>query len=196
MLRTGKQPIEIPGNVTLSVKDRSVIAEGPKGRLEVALPAHINAVAEGKSLRLIRSSETAAAQTFHGLARELINDAVQGVSSGFQKKLEIPGVGFKAAVRGNVVDLGLGSTHPIEYPIPAGITVVVEDGFKLTIDGADRLLVDRVAAEIKNFYPVPALTRDVVGPRTGPARMADVQFAAVLGKTKSLSDFRSQIGWK
>jgi large subunit ribosomal protein L6 len=89
----------------------------------------------------------------HGLARALVNNMVKGVSEGFQKKLEIQGVGFKAVLQGSVINLALGYSHPINYPVPAGIKVVIEEGTKLTIDGADKELVGRVASEIRSYYP-------------------------------------------
>ena len=89
----------------------------------------------------------------HGLARALINNLLKGVSEGFQKKLEIQGVGFKAAVQGPVINLSLGFSHPINYPIPAGIKIVVDENTKVTIEGADKELVGRVAAEIRSYYP-------------------------------------------
>ena len=102
---------------------------------------------------VIKGIDTAEAKAMHGLARALVNNMVKGVSEGFQKKLEIQGVGFKANLQGSVINLALGSSHPINYPVPAGIKVVVEEGTKLTIDGADKELVGRVASEIRSFYP-------------------------------------------
>jgi large subunit ribosomal protein L6 len=89
----------------------------------------------------------------HGLARALINNMVTGVSVGFQKKLEIQGVGFKAAVSGNNVNLTLGYSHPITYALPAGVKVVVEENTKLTVDGPSKEAVGRVAAELRSYYP-------------------------------------------
>jgi len=89
----------------------------------------------------------------HGLARALINNMVKGVSEGFEKKLEIQGVGFKAAVQGPVVNLALGFSHPILYPIPSGLKVIVEENTKVTITGANKETVGRVAAEIRSYYP-------------------------------------------
>jgi large subunit ribosomal protein L6 len=89
----------------------------------------------------------------HGLARALVNNMVRGVNEGYQKKLEIQGVGFKAAVQGNLINLSLGYSHPVLYPIPAGIKVVVEENTKITIDGCDKEVVGRVAAEVRSYYP-------------------------------------------
>lgn len=153
MSRIGKTPVAIPAKVKVTVTGARVAAEGPKGKLELALPRFTSAQVDGASVKISRASETAEARAMHGLARALVNNMVRGVSEGFQKKLEIQGVGFKAALQGNVVNLSLGYSHPINYPVPAGIKVAVEDSTKLTIDGADKELVGRVASEIRSYYP-------------------------------------------
>ena len=153
MSRIGKQPVPIPTKVKVTVGAGRLSAEGPKGKLELTLPRHTSAVIEGALVKVHRRGETAEARAMHGLARALINNLIKGVSEGYQKKLEIQGVGFKAAVKGSVVDLALGFSHPILYPIPAGIKVVVDENTKVTIDGADKELVGRVASEIRSYYP-------------------------------------------
>jgi len=100
-----------------------------------------------------REGDDAEAKALHGLSRALLNNMVRGVSEGFVKKLEIQGVGFKAVVQGKFVNLNLGFSHPINYPIPDQIKVTVEENTKLTIEGPDRQVVGRVAAEIRSFYP-------------------------------------------
>ncbi len=153
MSRIGKSPVAIPAKVKVTVTGNRVFAEGPKGKLELGLPAQTSAKVDGTNVKVERTGETSQARAMHGLARALINNMVKGVSDGFQKKLEIQGVGFKAAVQGAVVNLSLGFSHPILYPIPAGIKVTVEENTKLTIDGADKETVGRVAAEIRSYYP-------------------------------------------
>jgi len=153
MSRIGKQPVAIPAKVKVTVSGNRLSFDGPKGKLGFTLPRHTSAVVEGAEVKVTRSDDSAEARSMHGLARALINNQVKGVSEGYQKKLEIQGVGFKAAVKGDKVDLALGFSHPILYPIPAGIKVVVEDNTKVTIDGADKELVGRVAAEIRRYYP-------------------------------------------
>lgn len=153
MSRIGKTPVAIPAKVKVAVNGSRVAVEGPKGKLELALPRHTNAAVDASSVQVLRTGESAEAKAMHGLARALIANMVKGVSEGFQKKLEIQGVGFKAAVQGPVVNLALGYSHPINYAIPAGIKVTVDEGTKLTIDGADKELVGRVAAEIRSYYP-------------------------------------------
>ena len=136
MSRIGKSPVAIPAKVKVSVSGDRVTVEGPKGSLGLSLPRFTSAKVDGTNVCLGRSAETAEARAMHGLARALVNNMVKGVSEGFQKKLEIQGVGFKAALQGSVINLALGYSHPINYPVPAGIKVVVEEGTKLTIDGA------------------------------------------------------------
>jgi len=153
MSRIGKQPVSIPAKVKVAVTGSRISAEGPKGKLEFALPRLTKAEITGAIINVTRSNDTNEARAMHGLARSLVNNAVKGVSEGYQKKLEIQGVGFKAAVKGNFVDLALGFSHPILYPIPAGIKVLVEENTKVTIDGADKELVGRVASEIRSYYP-------------------------------------------
>jgi len=153
MSRIGKLPIAIPAKVKVTVQGSRVAAEGPKGKLELTLPSHTQASVQGSEIKVTRNGETSDARAMHGLARALVNNMVKGVSEGFLKKLEIQGVGFKAAVQGAIVNLNLGFSHPINYAIPAGIKVTVEDNTKLTIEGADKETVGRVAAEIRGYYP-------------------------------------------
>jgi len=153
MSRIGKQPVEVPAKVKVQVIGSVVSAEGPKGKLQLTLPRHTAAVVEGSKVTLTRKGEGAEARSMHGLARALVNNMVRGVHEGYQKKLEIQGVGFKAAVQGNLVNMTLGYSHPILYPIPAGIKVVVDENTKITIDGADKEVVGRVAAELRSYYP-------------------------------------------
>ena len=153
MSRIGKMPITVPAKVKVSINGNLLAAEGPKGKLELKLPKHTALTVKGDQISVTRAAETAEAKAMHGLARALVNNIMKGVSDGFVKKLEIQGVGFKAAVKGTNVDLALGYSHPILYPIPAGVKVTVEENTKLTIEGADRQVVGRVAAEIRSYYP-------------------------------------------
>lgn len=153
MSRVGKQPVSIPDKVKVSISGNMVSADGPKGKLSLELPRLTTAKCEGNLISVSRAAETAEARSMHGLARALINNMVTGVSVGFQKKLEIQGVGFKAAVSGNNVNLTLGYSHPISYALPAGVKVVVEENTKLTVDGPSKEAVGRVAAELRSYYP-------------------------------------------
>ncbi|HSU56500.1 MAG TPA: 50S ribosomal protein L6 [Candidatus Dormibacteraeota bacterium] len=153
MSRIGKQPIDIPPKVKVEVKGQKVFIEGPKGKLNWELPRRTSLKVENNRVVVARQGEDAQVKALHGLSRALVNNMVRGVSEGFVKKLEIQGVGFKAAVQGSNVNLSLGYSHPLVYPIPAQIKVTVEENTKLTIEGPDRQVVGQVAAEIRSFYP-------------------------------------------
>src|SRR5205085_6071757 len=121
--RIGKQPIAIPAKVKVEIKGRQVSVEGPKGKLNWELPHRTSLQVDNGKVVVSREGDDAQAKALHGLSRALVNNMVRGVSEGFIKKLEIQGVGFKAAVQGNAVNLNLGYSHPIVYPIPAQIKV-------------------------------------------------------------------------
>ncbi len=153
MSRIGKQPIAIPPKVKVEVKGQQVLVEGPKGKLNWELPRRTSLKVDTDQVVVSRQGDDAQAKALHGLSRALVNNMVRGVSEGFVKKLEIQGVGFKAAVQGTNVNLSLGYSHPVIYPIPAQIKVTVEENTKLTIEGPDRQSVGQVAAEIRSYYP-------------------------------------------
>jgi large subunit ribosomal protein L6 len=153
MSRIGKQPITIPPKVKVEVKGQQVFVEGPKGKLNWEFPKRTSLKVDGGKVVVDRKGDDADAKALHGLSRALVNNMVRGVSEGFVKKLEIQGVGFKAAVQGSNVTLTLGYSHPIVYAIPAQIKVTVEENTKLTIEGPDRQAVGQVAAELRSFYP-------------------------------------------
>ena len=153
MSRIGKQPIVIPPKVKVNVSGQKVSVEGPKGKLNLELHRRTNLKVEGDKIMVSRQGDDAEAKAMHGLSRALVNNMVKGVSEGFVKRLGIQGVGFKAAVQGKNVNLSLGYSHPLLYPIPDQIKVTVEENTKLTIEGPDKAVVGRVAAEIRSFYP-------------------------------------------
>jgi large subunit ribosomal protein L6 len=153
MSRIGKQPITIPPKVKVEVAGRQVSVEGPKGKLNWQLPRRTSLkVHEGKII-VSREGDDAQAKALHGLSRALVNNMVRGVTEGFVKKLEIQGVGFKAAVQGKNVTMNLGYSHPIVFPIPEQIKVTVDENTKITVEGPDRQVVGQVAAELRSFYP-------------------------------------------
>jgi large subunit ribosomal protein L6 len=153
MSRIGKQPIDIPPKVKVEVSGQKVHVEGPKGKLNWELPHRTSLkVADGKII-VSRDGDDAQAKALHGTSRALVHNMVKGVSEGFVKKLEIQGVGFKAAVQGNFVNLALGYSHPINYSIPEQVKVTVEENTKVTIEGPDKKVVGQVASEIRAFYP-------------------------------------------
>ncbi|HEV7923753.1 MAG TPA: 50S ribosomal protein L6 [Verrucomicrobiae bacterium] len=153
MSRIGKQPVVVPPKVKVEIKGQKVFVEGPKGKLDFELPSRTSAKLDGANVLVSRQGDDAEAKALHGLSRALVNNMVKGVSDGFVKKLEIQGVGFKAAVQGGKVNLALGYSHPINYPIPDQIKVTVEENTKLTIEGPSKQLVGQVAAEIRSYYP-------------------------------------------
>jgi large subunit ribosomal protein L6 len=153
MSRIGKQPIAIPPKVKVEVKGQQVFVEGPKGKLSWQLPRRTSLKVENGSVVVSRQGEDDQVKALHGMSRALVNNMVRGVSEGFSKRLEIQGVGFKAAVQGKTVNMSLGFSHPVVYPIPDQIKVTVEENTKLTIEGPDRQVVGQVAAELRSFYP-------------------------------------------
>ena len=146
-------PIAIPAKVKVEVKGQKVSVEGPKGKLNWELPARTSVKIEGTTVNVSRSSEDAQSRALHGLSRALLNNMVKGVSDGFVKKLEINGVGFKAAVTGKSITMSLGYSHPINYSIPDQIKVTVDENTKITIEGPDKQLVGKVASELRSYYP-------------------------------------------
>jgi large subunit ribosomal protein L6 len=154
MSRVGKQPISLPDKVSVKVgADRSVLVEGPKGKLNWTLPDGINVATEGKEISVTRDSEDRKVRAMHGTTQRLIGNMVEGVSKGFSKNLEIHGVGFRAAVKGSVIDLSLGQSHPRLHPIPAGVKVTVTENTKIAIEGIDKQIVGQLAADIRAYYP-------------------------------------------
>ncbi len=153
MSRIGKKPVEIPAQVKVAVNGRAVHVEGPKGKLDLQLPLFVSAAVTGSQVAIASQGSDRSARANHGLARSLINNMVLGASQGFQKKLEIQGVGFKAAVQGTNLNLSLGFSHPILFPIPSDIKITVKENTNIQIDGADKQKVGEVAASIRRFYP-------------------------------------------
>jgi large subunit ribosomal protein L6 len=153
MSRIGKIPIVLPPKVKVEVKGRKVFVEGPKGKLELNLPPRTSLKVENGRALLNRDGDDPQAKALHGLSRALVYNMVKGVSDGFVRKLEIQGVGFKAAVQGKTVNMNLGYSHPIQYAIPDQVKVTVEENTKLTIEGPDRQVVGQVASELRAFYP-------------------------------------------
>jgi large subunit ribosomal protein L6 len=153
MSRIGKLPIVIPGTVKVSVSGRNVAVEGPKGKLAMELPPRTTLNLEAKQMVVSRDGDDKEARAMHGLGRALLYNMVKGVSTGFVRQLEIQGVGFKAAVQGKAVNLNLGYSHEVKYPIPDQIKVTVVENTKVTIEGPNKQVVGLVASEIRAFYP-------------------------------------------
>jgi len=154
MSRIGNKPVEIPDKVKVNIDNEGAVSvEGPKGKLSWRLPRDIKGSVKENRVSLMREAETRSVKALHGLSRSLMHNMVQGVSEGFSKQLEIEGVGFKAAVQGPTLNLSLGFSHPILFPIPKEIKITIADGTKLTIQGIDKKLVGQVTADIRRFYP-------------------------------------------
>lgn len=150
MSRIGKQPVKIPAGVTITVDEDSVTVKGPKGELsQVNMPGVLVNI-DGDTLSVTRESDEREHRSKHGLMRTLISNMVVGVTEGFEKKLEVTGVGFKVALAGNIIKLSLGFSHEIEYKLPEGVQAKVEQN-TITISGIDKQQVGQVAAEIRAF---------------------------------------------
>ncbi|MEI6350834.1 MAG: 50S ribosomal protein L6 [Verrucomicrobiota bacterium] len=154
MSRIGKKSIDLPAAVKVAVSPEGGIkVEGPKGKLEWTLPKNVNVRIDGGLVLVERTSEARNVRALHGLSRALVANMIVGVSAGFTRDLEIQGVGFKAAVQGTALNLSLGFSHPVLFPIPDGIKVTVADNTKIKIEGIDKKVVGQVAADIRAYYP-------------------------------------------
>ncbi|HEY0282449.1 MAG TPA: 50S ribosomal protein L6 [Rhizomicrobium sp.] len=153
MSRIGKKPVALPKGVTASVDGKTVKVKGPKGEMMVTLVQEIDASVGADGVTLTPRKDMERAAQMWGLSRTLVNNLVQGVTSGFTEKLEIQGVGYRAAVQGKSLNLQLGFSHDVAYPIPDGITIAAEKPTMLTISGIDKQLVGQVAAEIRAYRP-------------------------------------------
>jgi large subunit ribosomal protein L6 len=153
MSRIGKKPIPLPKGVTVKIEGNTVAVQGPKGKLDTALPSGIQMQQQDGHLVAIRENDSQAA--VHGLARALVNNAVEGVTRGWTRELEIVGIGYRAEMKGKgMVVFTLGYSHPIEYPLPTGIEVAVDPKqTKLSVTGIDRQKVGQVAAEMRALRP-------------------------------------------
>ncbi len=154
MSRVGKQIIQVPAKVAVKVgADRSVLVEGPKGKLSWTLPEGVEVNVDGTTLKVDRKDEERRTRAMHGTSQRLITNMIKGVSEGYRKDLEIHGVGFRAAVKGSNLDLSLGQSHPRLHPIPAGLKVTVAENTKIAVEGIDKQLVGQFAADVRSYYP-------------------------------------------
>ncbi len=151
MSRIGKLPISLPQGVKAQVSGQRVEIQGPKGTLGLTVHERLAVALEDGKLRVARRDEGRESNALHGLTRSLLANMVTGVTRGFEKTLEISGVGYRAEVQGNVLTLSLGFSHPIRYPLPKGITAKVERNTVITIQGTDKELVGQTAATIRGF---------------------------------------------
>jgi large subunit ribosomal protein L6 len=153
MSRIGKLPIAVPAGVTVTVDGHTVKVKGPKGELSHKLPGGITVEKNDSTLNVSRASDETNHKSLHGLTRSLIANMVEGVTKGYQKQLEITGVGYKAEVRPYGLQLSLGFSHTIEYKAPAGIKLTAPQPTQVVIDGSDKALVGQVAAELRGLRP-------------------------------------------
>jgi large subunit ribosomal protein L6 len=151
MSRIGKIPVEIPAGVKIS-RDHSVIrVEGPKGKLSLEVPGGVDVILGDRVVEVTRPSDGRIERSLHGLVRTLVANMVKGVSVGFEKSLEISGVGYRAEVGGSTLKLIIGFSAPVEYPIPEGVHIKVDKLVNIVVSGIDKQLVGRVAAEIRSL---------------------------------------------
>ena len=153
MSRIGKLPVSIPNGVTVTVDANTVKVKGPKGELTHRLPNGISVDKADNVVNVKRASDETNHRSLHGLTRSLINNMMEGVTKGYQKQLEITGVGYKAEVRPYGLQLALGYSHSIEYKAPAGIKLSAPQPTQIVIDGADKAVVGQVAAELRSLRP-------------------------------------------
>ena len=153
MSRIGKQPIDIPSNVKVAMEGATIKVAGPEGSLDLSVRDEVDVTINGSVITVNRKNDSKTARQLHGLTRTLIANMVHGVSKGFEKRLEIVGVGYRADVSGDVINLSLGYSHPISYTLPKGVKASVERQTSITLKGADKQLVGQVAADIRAMRP-------------------------------------------
>ena len=153
MSRIGKKAVPVPSGVTANVEGQTVKVKGPKGALQLVLHDDVAAKMESGEIKLDPRHETKRARSQWGTARTLVNNLMAGVTKGFEENLEITGVGYRAAAQGKTLNLQLGFSHDVNYPIPEGITIATPKPTEIVITGIDKQKVGQVAAEIRAFRP-------------------------------------------
>jgi large subunit ribosomal protein L6 len=153
MSRIGKKPVPVPSGVTANVEGQTVKMKGPKGALSFLVPDEVSVKLEDGKVKVDPRNETKRARSMWGTSRTMVANLVTGVTKGFERKLEITGVGYRAAVQGKNLQLALGYSHDVVFPIPEGITIVTPKPTEITITGIDSQKVGQVAAEIRGFRP-------------------------------------------
>ena len=154
MSRIGKIPVDVPAGVDVAVENHTIRVKGPKGELSQTFSPLAAIKISGDNVVISPADDSRAARAQYGTTRSIIANMVEGVTKPFSKDLLIQGVGFRAAVKGAVIDLELGYSHPVQHPIPEGVTVTVAENVKIHVEGADKQKVGQLAAEINNYYPV------------------------------------------
>jgi large subunit ribosomal protein L6 len=152
MSRIGKKPVTVPSGVQVTLKEGTLAVKGPKGELKRPLPSLVQVKVDKQTITVVRQADDPPSRAQHGLVRALVQNMVEGVTKGFERKLEINGVGYKAEVAGQKITLNLGYSHPIVFELPKGIGAKVEKN-QLTLNGSDRELLGQMAAKIRGFRP-------------------------------------------
>ena len=153
MSRIGKRPIPVPAKVTVEIQGLSLTVKGPKGTLERQLPDKVILAQDGDTLTVTRQDESRTARERHGLVRTLVANMVEGVSKGFERRLDIQGVGYRAQASGSKITLNVGYSKPVEMEMPQGVNVAVENNTQVIVSGIDKELVGNVAAKIRAVRP-------------------------------------------
>lgn len=153
MSKTGQKPVPIPAGVTVTVAGSKLTIKGPKGELSQELPATVKVVAEKGNVVVTRLSDLPQNKADHGTIRSIVANMVEGVVKGFARELELEGVGFKAAVQGQKLDISLGFPSPVTYIAPEGVKIVVDGGVRIAVSGVDKQKVGDAAARIRAFFP-------------------------------------------
>lgn len=153
MSRTGKKPIKIPEKVKIKHENGVVFVEGPLGKHQVEIHPLVKVELNNDEVQLIRENDTREAKQYHGLYRSLIQNHVTGVASGFEKNLLIEGVGYRAELKGNDINLSLGFSHPVVYSLPQGVSAKVDKQTKILLNSSDKALLGQVAADIRSIRP-------------------------------------------
>ncbi len=153
MSRVGKYPVEIPAGVQIAIVDGILTATGRLGVLKLPLTEHVEATVDGNKVAVQPKGNAAQARMMWGTTRALIANMVKGVSTGFERSLEITGTGYRAAVQGKNLEINLGFSHPVVYPVPEGIKITCERPTAIKVEGVDKRLVGQVASEIRAFRP-------------------------------------------
>jgi large subunit ribosomal protein L6 len=153
MSRIGKKAVPIPSGVTANVEGQTVKVKGPKGALQVVLPDDVTVTMDKGQVKVDPRNETKRARSMWGTSRTLVNNLITGVTKGYEKKLEITGVGYRAALQGKNLQIALGYSHDVVYPIPEGIAIATPKPTEILVTGIDKQKVGQVAAEIRAFRP-------------------------------------------
>jgi large subunit ribosomal protein L6 len=153
MSRIGKLPVPVPSGVTVAVEPGAVRVSGPRGKLAAAVSPLTDVKVEGNTVQVLRRDDSREARAVHGLTRVLVSNMVTGVSTGFRRVLEINGVGYRAEVKGRAIQLALGYSHPVLFPLPAGVEAKIDKQTVITLEGADRQVLGATAAAIRELRP-------------------------------------------